>query len=83
MHVFVHVCRSPVWLQCEDCLKWRRVPEGHYSSTPEHWNCSQNPNTMLRYQRETERGLYFNKPNLALGLENVSALVLHDALAPP
>ncbi|KAK6299214.1 hypothetical protein J4Q44_G00307240 [Coregonus suidteri] len=39
---------SPVWLQCEDCLKWRRVPEGHYSSTPEHWNCSQNPNTMLR-----------------------------------
>ncbi|XP_055744366.1 MORC family CW-type zinc finger protein 3-like isoform X2 [Salvelinus fontinalis] len=39
---------SPVWLQCEDCLRWRRVPEGHYSSTPEHWNCSQNPNTMLR-----------------------------------
>ncbi|XP_070960088.1 MORC family CW-type zinc finger protein 3-like isoform X1 [Oncorhynchus clarkii lewisi] len=39
---------SPVWLQCEDCLKWRRVPEGHYNSTPEHWNCSQNPNTMLR-----------------------------------
>ncbi|XP_070994256.1 MORC family CW-type zinc finger protein 3-like isoform X4 [Oncorhynchus clarkii lewisi] len=39
---------SPVWLQCEDCLRWRRVPEGHYSSTPEHWSCSQNPNTMLR-----------------------------------
>ncbi|KAK6298101.1 hypothetical protein J4Q44_G00311560 [Coregonus suidteri] len=39
---------SPVWLQCEDCLKWRRVPQGHYSSIPEHWNCSQNPNTMLR-----------------------------------
>uniref|UniRef100_A0A4W5Q890 Zgc:152774 n=1 Tax=Hucho hucho TaxID=62062 RepID=A0A4W5Q890_9TELE len=39
---------SPVWVQCEDCLKWRRVPEGLYSSTPEHWNCSQNPNTMLR-----------------------------------
>ncbi|KAJ8014904.1 hypothetical protein DPEC_G00020620 [Dallia pectoralis] len=39
---------SPVWLQCEDCLKWRRVPEGQYSSIPEHWTCSHNPNTMLR-----------------------------------
>uniref|UniRef100_A0A3P8XNG2 CW-type domain-containing protein n=2 Tax=Esox lucius TaxID=8010 RepID=A0A3P8XNG2_ESOLU len=39
---------SPVWLQCEDCLKWRRVPGGHYNSVPEHWTCTQNPNTMLR-----------------------------------
>lgn len=35
---------GPVFLQCEECLKWRRVPKGHYPCVPEHWNCSLNPN---------------------------------------
>ncbi|XP_068571018.1 MORC family CW-type zinc finger protein 3 isoform X2 [Cebidichthys violaceus] len=35
---------GPVWLQCEDCLKWRSVPASHYNVVPESWNCSQNPN---------------------------------------
>ncbi|XP_029917781.1 MORC family CW-type zinc finger protein 3 [Myripristis murdjan] len=39
---------SPMWLQCEECLKWRSVPPGHYSVTPENWNCSQNPNPRFR-----------------------------------
>ncbi|XP_034546595.1 MORC family CW-type zinc finger protein 3 isoform X2 [Notolabrus celidotus] len=36
--------KGPVWVQCEECLKWRSVPEGHYNVVPENWNCSQNPN---------------------------------------
>ncbi|XP_054647877.1 MORC family CW-type zinc finger protein 3 isoform X2 [Dunckerocampus dactyliophorus] len=34
---------SPMWVQCEDCLKWRSVPDG-YTVAPESWKCSQNPN---------------------------------------
>lgn len=55
LHVHVHksffvvvACRSPVWMQCEECLKWRSVPAHHYSSIPESWNCSQNPNSRYR-----------------------------------
>ncbi|XP_068571017.1 MORC family CW-type zinc finger protein 3 isoform X1 [Cebidichthys violaceus] len=39
---------GPVWLQCEDCLKWRSVPASHYNVVPESWNCSQNPNPSYR-----------------------------------
>ncbi|XP_067103959.1 MORC family CW-type zinc finger protein 3 isoform X1 [Osmerus mordax] len=39
---------SPAFLQCEECLKWRRVPKHHYTSAPEHWNCSLNPNPRHR-----------------------------------
>ncbi|XP_071371264.1 MORC family CW-type zinc finger protein 3 [Centroberyx affinis] len=39
---------SPMWLQCEECLKWRSVLPGHYSVTPENWNCGQNPNPRFR-----------------------------------
>ncbi|XP_029298191.1 MORC family CW-type zinc finger protein 4 isoform X2 [Cottoperca gobio] len=39
---------GPVWLQCEECLKWRSVPPGHYNVVPESWNCSQNPNPRYR-----------------------------------
>ncbi|KAM4622208.1 MORC family CW-type zinc finger protein 3 [Polymixia lowei] len=42
------VDQSPLWLQCEDCLKWRSVPPGHYTVLPENWNCSQNPNARFR-----------------------------------
>ncbi|XP_054595098.2 MORC family CW-type zinc finger protein 3 [Nothobranchius furzeri] len=37
-----------LWLQCEDCLKWRSVPPDHYKVTPENWTCSQNPNSRHR-----------------------------------
>uniref|UniRef100_A0A4W6CA77 Zgc:152774 n=1 Tax=Lates calcarifer TaxID=8187 RepID=A0A4W6CA77_LATCA len=39
---------GPVWLQCEECLKWRSIPASHYSVVPESWNCSQNPNPRYR-----------------------------------
>lgn len=39
---------DPMWLQCEECLKWRSVPAGHYRVIPESWNCSQNPNPRYR-----------------------------------
>ncbi|XP_054890341.1 MORC family CW-type zinc finger protein 3 isoform X2 [Poeciliopsis prolifica] len=38
----------PVWLQCEECLKWRSVPPHHYKVMPENWSCSQNPNPRYR-----------------------------------
>ncbi|KAK7922406.1 hypothetical protein WMY93_009308 [Mugilogobius chulae] len=41
-------CSGPTWLQCEECLKWRSVPAGHYDVIPENWNCSQNPNPRYR-----------------------------------
>ncbi|XP_070818660.1 MORC family CW-type zinc finger protein 3 [Chaetodon trifascialis] len=40
--------KAPVWLQCEECLKWRSIPANHYSTIPESWNCSQNPNPRYR-----------------------------------
>ncbi|XP_041845441.1 MORC family CW-type zinc finger protein 3 isoform X2 [Melanotaenia boesemani] len=40
--------KSPMWLQCEECLKWRSVPAGHYKVTPESWTCSQNPSPRYR-----------------------------------
>ncbi|XP_055368457.1 MORC family CW-type zinc finger protein 3 [Betta splendens] len=39
---------SPMWVQCEECLKWRSVPAHHYSAVPESWSCSQNPNPRYR-----------------------------------
>ncbi|XP_061581428.1 MORC family CW-type zinc finger protein 3 [Cololabis saira] len=39
---------GPMWLQCEDCLKWRNIPANHYTVTPESWNCSMNPNPRYR-----------------------------------
>uniref|UniRef100_A0A3B3V053 MORC family CW-type zinc finger protein 3-like n=2 Tax=Poecilia latipinna TaxID=48699 RepID=A0A3B3V053_9TELE len=39
---------GPVWLQCEECLKWRSVPPCHYKVMPENWSCSQNPNPRYR-----------------------------------
>ncbi|XP_030002292.1 MORC family CW-type zinc finger protein 3 [Sphaeramia orbicularis] len=39
---------DPMWIQCEECLKWRSVPAGHYSVVPENWNCSLNPNARFR-----------------------------------
>ncbi|XP_044061161.1 MORC family CW-type zinc finger protein 3 isoform X2 [Siniperca chuatsi] len=39
---------APMWLQCEECLKWRCLPGSHYNSIPESWNCSQNPNPHYR-----------------------------------
>ncbi|XP_013861822.1 MORC family CW-type zinc finger protein 3 isoform X2 [Austrofundulus limnaeus] len=39
---------DPLWLQCEECLKWRSVPANHYKVAPESWNCNQNPNSRYR-----------------------------------
>nr|XP_046261217.1 MORC family CW-type zinc finger protein 3 [Scatophagus argus] len=40
--------KAPMWLQCEECLKWRSVPTNHYNVAPESWTCSQNPNPRYR-----------------------------------
>ncbi|XP_069027513.1 MORC family CW-type zinc finger protein 3 [Embiotoca jacksoni] len=39
---------GPMWLQCEECLKWRSVPTSQYKVTPESWTCNQNPNPRYR-----------------------------------
>ncbi|KAK5864732.1 hypothetical protein PBY51_015950 [Eleginops maclovinus] len=39
---------GPIWLQCEECLKWRSVQASHYNTVPDSWNCSQNPNPRYR-----------------------------------
>ncbi|KAM4555109.1 MORC family CW-type zinc finger protein 3 [Odontesthes bonariensis] len=39
---------GPMWLQCEECLKWRSVPTDHYKAAPESWNCGQNPDPRHR-----------------------------------
>ena len=49
------LCRAPVWLQCEECLKWRSVPADHYDVVPESWNCSQNPNPRYRCAERKEK----------------------------
>ncbi|XP_026186094.1 MORC family CW-type zinc finger protein 3 [Mastacembelus armatus] len=35
---------APMWLQCEECLKWRSIPASDCSEVPENWTCSLNPN---------------------------------------
>lgn len=42
------VDEGPMWLQCEECLKWRSIPDGFYKIAPESWTCSQNPNSRYR-----------------------------------
>ncbi|CAI5652350.1 unnamed protein product [Oreochromis niloticus] len=50
------VDEGPMWLQCEECLKWRSIPDGFYKIAPESWTCSQNPNSRYReYSRGTKR----------------------------
>ncbi|XP_008278558.1 MORC family CW-type zinc finger protein 3 [Stegastes partitus] len=39
---------GPLWLQCEECLKWRSIPASYCTVTPEDWNCSMNPNARYR-----------------------------------
>uniref|UniRef100_A0A8C9VJI8 CW-type domain-containing protein n=1 Tax=Scleropages formosus TaxID=113540 RepID=A0A8C9VJI8_SCLFO len=32
------------WVQCDKCLKWRRLPDGiNYRGLPEQWFCHMNP----------------------------------------
>lgn len=42
------IASGPVWLQCEECLKWRSIPSDHYDGIPEIWHCSQNPSRRYR-----------------------------------
>ncbi|KAF3693959.1 MORC family CW-type zinc finger protein 3 Nuclear matrix protein 2 [Channa argus] len=46
---------SPMWVQCEECLKWRSVSAHHYSQVPESWNCSQNPNPRYREHQKSRK----------------------------
>lgn len=36
------------WVQCDSCLKWRKLPDG-IDQLPEKWYCSNNPDPQFRY----------------------------------
>ncbi|XP_074551704.1 MORC family CW-type zinc finger protein 3-like [Halichoeres trimaculatus] len=36
------------WVQCEDCLRWRKVPDGFEISPSEKWTCSMNTDPNFR-----------------------------------
>ncbi|XP_076015216.1 MORC family CW-type zinc finger protein 3-like isoform X1 [Genypterus blacodes] len=36
------------WMQCDDCLKWRKQPDGISSKGPEKWFCYLNPDPEFR-----------------------------------
>ena len=39
---------SDAWVQCDHCLKWRRLPdtqEYEAGALPDQWFCHMNPNT--------------------------------------
>ncbi|XP_054471050.1 MORC family CW-type zinc finger protein 3-like isoform X2 [Anoplopoma fimbria] len=44
------------WVQCDDCLLWRKLPDGiNCSKLPEKWFCRMNPDPQFRScQREQE-----------------------------
>ncbi|XP_076015329.1 MORC family CW-type zinc finger protein 3-like isoform X2 [Genypterus blacodes] len=44
------------WVQCDDCLKWRKQPDGISSKLPEKWFCYLNPDPEFRScEAEEER----------------------------
>ncbi|XP_070832539.1 MORC family CW-type zinc finger protein 3-like [Chaetodon trifascialis] len=37
------------WVQCDDCLKWRKLPDGiDVSKLPDKWYCHKNPDPQFR-----------------------------------
>uniref|UniRef100_A0A8C4RK02 MORC family CW-type zinc finger 3 n=1 Tax=Erpetoichthys calabaricus TaxID=27687 RepID=A0A8C4RK02_ERPCA len=37
------------WAQCDECLKWRKLPDGiDTSKLPDNWYCRMNPDTQFR-----------------------------------
>ncbi|XP_039599783.1 MORC family CW-type zinc finger protein 3-like [Polypterus senegalus] len=37
------------WAQCDECLKWRKLPDGiDTSKLPDNWYCHMNPDTQFR-----------------------------------
>ncbi|XP_034544177.1 MORC family CW-type zinc finger protein 3-like [Notolabrus celidotus] len=36
------------WVRCEDCLKWRKVPDGFKTKASDKWTCSLNPDPEFR-----------------------------------
>lgn len=37
------------WVQCDDCLKWRKLPHGtDLAKLPDKWYCKDNPNPKIR-----------------------------------
>lgn len=43
------------WVQCDDCLKWRKLPDGiDMNKLPEKWFCRLNPNPQFRRCEEPE-----------------------------
>ncbi|XP_030058073.1 MORC family CW-type zinc finger protein 3 [Microcaecilia unicolor] len=41
------------WVQCDTCLKWRKLPDG-ILRLPEKWHCSMNPDPQFRDCNEPE-----------------------------
>ncbi|XP_067300066.1 MORC family CW-type zinc finger protein 3a isoform X2 [Pseudorasbora parva] len=43
------------WVQCDDCLKWRKLPDGiDMNKLPEKWFCRLNPDPQFRRCEEPE-----------------------------
>uniref|UniRef100_A0A8C3YGG1 MORC family CW-type zinc finger 3 n=1 Tax=Catagonus wagneri TaxID=51154 RepID=A0A8C3YGG1_9CETA len=40
-------CPDQTWVQCDSCLKWRKLPDG-IDQLPEKWYCSNNPDPQFR-----------------------------------
>ncbi|XP_029386159.1 MORC family CW-type zinc finger protein 3a isoform X1 [Echeneis naucrates] len=37
------------WVQCDECLKWRKLPDGiDYRKLPDKWSCNSNPDPEFR-----------------------------------
>ncbi|KAJ8396622.1 hypothetical protein AAFF_G00016880 [Aldrovandia affinis] len=46
---------DPNWAQCDDCLKWRKLPDGiEPNSLPDEWFCHMNPDPQYRFCRVEE-----------------------------
>ncbi|XP_065107824.1 uncharacterized protein [Paramisgurnus dabryanus] len=48
-------CPDQNWVQCDDCLKWRKLPDGiDTDKLPDKWFCHMNPDTQFRRCDEPE-----------------------------
>ncbi|XP_042314295.1 MORC family CW-type zinc finger protein 3 isoform X2 [Sceloporus undulatus] len=48
------------WVQCDSCLKWRKLPDG-IDRLPEKWYCSYNPDPQFRDREKLKKRLEFSQ----------------------
>lgn len=48
-------CPDQNWVQCDECLKWRKLPDGiDMNKLPDKWFCRMNPDPQFRRCEENE-----------------------------